>query len=1144
MAQASDAVWLPVLPSMKDFGPALIKGAGDEAEKAGSPVGKKFGAAIAVGVTAVVGTVAAAGGALYKVGAVFDDVADTIRVGTGASGKALDGLVASAKAVGSKVPADFAKIGPTVADLNTRLGLSGETLETVASQYLEAGRILGQDVDINATSAAFSAFGIAGKDVEGAMDSLFRVSQATGVGMNELAGIVQKSAPAMQNLGFSFEETAALAGTLDKAGLNTQQVMNSMSKGLVTLAKDGEKPQEAFKRTVSEIQGFIAAGDQAGAINLAAKVFGTKGATQFIGALQDGKVNLDNLVASAGMTDDTILGLGQETADFAEQWQLFKNRVLVWLEPLGSKVFGALGTAMGEVNGAVLAFGEAWKKNDGDITSSGLAGFFERLAPIIRNVFEGAKAALAPFVDMFMTAFSTLGPMFAPLIPQIVQLVSAFSPLGLIMKVLAPILPQIAGLVTTLGAALSGALAKVLPTIVAVVGQLVSTLSGSLAQVLPVITQMVGFLADWLGKVIPMFAGILAAVLPLVSALVGALLPVIANLVSAILPPLMDLLMQWADLVIPIVDMILGILVPAIQFLMPIVEFAFGVIAEVVKVALGIVIAILSGVVGFIKDTLVPVITWLWQNVVQPAFDGIGKVVTWVWENVISPAFNAIKWYIDNVLGPVINWLWTNVVQPAFDGIGKAVDWAWNNVILPAVSALKWYFDNVLGPVFTWLYETIIKPAWDGISSAITNVWNWLRDNVFSPIQTAIEKTIPDAFNTGKDAIGKAWNAIASIAKAPINFAVETILNNGILKAINTVRSWFGATDEWKIPWPPSDWNSFAVGGYTGPGGKYTPAGVVHAGEFVFTKEQVGAAGGPGAFYRLAAMLGNGYAAGGLVSPLDQWVLSQGYKGALHNGIDMAAPMGTPIHAPGDGVVSFAGWGFGGLGGNEMHIDHPNGLQTWLAHQSAFAVGQGAQVRQGQTVGYVGMTGLASGPHLHYMVLNGGWPNFVDPTPFLTGGGEAPGGGGGFTLFNPLAGLLDGFLKQITDKFPGAKLLVEIVSGAVRKVFDDGMSFVTGLITGSGDKKGAKGDATGPALLRDQGGVLPEGLSMVLNKTGSPEWVMTRGQLETLNGYVLGAQQGQSLAEALRGAKLVIADPHGDLANGFAAELHLAIERA
>ena len=1082
MAQASDAVWLPVLPSMKDFGPALIKGAGSEADKAGGSIGKKLGGAMVIGATAAVGAVSAAGAALYKVGAVFDDVADTIRVGTGASGKALDGLVDTAKKIGTRVPADFEKIGPTVADLNTRLGLSGDTLETVASQYLEAGRILGQDVDINATSAAFSAFGIAGADVEGAMDALFRTSQATGVGMNELAGIVQKSAPAMQTLGFSFEETAALAGTLDKAGLNTQQVMNSMSKGLVTLAKDGEKPQDAFKRTVGEIEGFIKAGDQAGAINLASKVFGTKGATQFIGALQDGKVNLDDLVASAGMTDDTILGLGQETADFAEQWQLFKNRVLVWLEPMGSKVFGAMGTAMAEVNGAVLAFGEAFKAADGDITSSGLAGFFEQLGYLtsqvwagltmdastrasfngqlsgfvafgagLRDVFDSVKAVAGPFFASLGAVFAGLAPVFASLGPQVLQLVMAFSPLGLIFKALTPVLPQIVGLVQTLGNALSGALASVLPVVTGLIGTLVGLLSGVFMQMMPIVTQLVEALASTIAQLFPVITRVIEAVVPLVTALISQLAPVIVNLVSSILPPVIDLFMQIVSAIAPLVEMILAILVPAIQFLMPIVQVAFNVIATVVKVALGVVIGILSGVVGFIKNVLVPVITWLWQNIVQPYFTAIGNVISWVWNNVISPAFSAISWYINNVLAPVIGWLWKTIIQPAFDGIGATIKWVWENVI---------------------------KPVFDFLADAIQN-------------------KIPDAFEKGKKFVEDIWKGIQDVVKAPIRFVVETVLNKGLIGAFNTVADFLhiGKIDPIGLP------QGFANGGYTGPGGKYQPAGIVHAGEFVFTKEQTRRAGVSN-LYAMARAL-TGYAAGGFVDPLRGGLaVTQGYN-RVHKGIDFAAAVGTPVYAANTGVVTWAGPGVqapGVWGGNEVHI-LGNGIETWYAHLSQIGVKLGELVKAGQQVALSGNTGISSGPHLHFGAFQGGWPNDIDPMAFLSGA-QADG-----KPFNPIAGIIDGLMGKFKEAFPGGGFVVDLVGGFAKNLLEKAADAVMNLVGGNSDKKGsAVGDV--PYLLRDQGGILPEGLSAVLNKTGSPEWVLNRSQIDTLDRALLSRGNG------------------------------------
>lgn len=357
--------YINLVPSMQGAESSIT----DQLVGAATTGGEGAGAAAAAGFgtkwkAGIAGLAAVAGGAalfrgLWDIADTFDEVEDTIRTGTGATGEALDSLVASAQNVGNTVPAEFSAVGTTVADLNTRLGLTGGTLETVASQYLEAGRILGQEVDIQSTTAAFNAFGIEGENVAGAMDTLFQVSQATGVGMNELASSVQANAPAVQALGFSFEETAALVGSLDKAGLNSTQVMSAMSRGLVNLAKDGEEPAEAFARVVDEIGGYIEAGDTAAAIDLAGEVFGTRGATQLVGAIESGTLALDDLVATAGLTGDTILGVGAETQDFAETWQIVKNNAMSALEPLATSIFQGIGDAAAAAMPYLQSFG-AW----------------------------------------------------------------------------------------------------------------------------------------------------------------------------------------------------------------------------------------------------------------------------------------------------------------------------------------------------------------------------------------------------------------------------------------------------------------------------------------------------------------------------------------------------------------------------------------------------------------------------------------------------------------------------------------------------------------------------------------------------------------------------------------------------------------
>jgi murein DD-endopeptidase MepM/ murein hydrolase activator NlpD len=119
----------------------------------------------------------------------------------------------------------------------------------------------------------------------------------------------------------------------------------------------------------------------------------------------------------------------------------------------------------------------------------------------------------------------------------------------------------------------------------------------------------------------------------------------------------------------------------------------------------------------------------------------------------------------------------------------------------------------------------------------------------------------------------------------------------------------------------------------------------------------------------------------GLIWPVSGPVTSPfGYRwGRLHAGIDIGVGYGTPIHAAASGTVVLAGW-TGGYG-NYTCLDHGGGLATCYAHQSSYAVSSGAQVSQGQVIGYVGNTGHSFGSHLHFEVRINGAP--VDPLGYL-----------------------------------------------------------------------------------------------------------------------------------------------------------------
>ncbi|MFM2301314.1 MAG: hypothetical protein RLZZ84_1050 [Pseudomonadota bacterium] len=154
-------------------------------------------------------------------------------------------------------------------------------------------------------------------------------------------------------------------------------------------------------------------------------------------------------------------------------------------------------------------------------------------------------------------------------------------------------------------------------------------------------------------------------------------------------------------------------------------------------------------------------------------------------------------------------------------------------------------------------------------------------------------------------------------------------------------------------------------------------AGLEHAGR---PKAQLLRWGRDGQFFEAAGM---GAQRTGLIMPVVGHITSNfgarrhpilGYT-RMHAGVDFGAAYGAPIYAVGDGIVVYSGW-HGGHG-NYVKLDHGGGFGTGYAHMSRIAAASGTRVRAGQVIGYVGSTGLSTGPHLHYELYRGGAP--VDP---------------------------------------------------------------------------------------------------------------------------------------------------------------------
>jgi phage-related minor tail protein len=786
---------------------------------------KKFGA--------VAGTAfLAAGAALYKVGATFDDVADTIRTGTGKTGAELDALVATAKNVGTQVPAEFGAIGESVAELNSRLGLSGPELEEVTAQVMELGN-MGQEVNLEAISGAMAAFGVESGQTSETLDQLFRVSQATGIPLSTLAASAEKGAPALKAFGFSAASSAGLIGSLDKAGLDADKMMGGLTKSLSKFSKDGKNAEQALFGSVVEIERFTAAGNDAAAIDAASKLFGTKGAAQFVDAVKAGTFSVDDFVHATGAGTDTIRGAGEDTRDFAEQWELFKNKTLVAIEPIAKRVFDALGKGMEWISNNGLPALEKMGKfvSDNKVT-------FGALAAILTT-------AVIPSLTLYGVAQAKAAG--TAIVGGLQKIVSAWKVMGTALKSAA----------TSQWLFNSAILANPITWIV-------------VALVAVGVALWAFFTKTETGRKLwdKIWNGIKSAVSGVVNWFKDTAWPALKTAFEAIGNAAMWL---WNNAIKPAWN---GI------------KAAIGVAWNIIKGYFSVWQTVFKAVGA--------VVMWLWNNVIKPAWNGIKLAIGVAW-NIIKGYFAAWKAAF-NVVGDVVMWLWNTIIKPAWEGIKAAISVA-VDIIGGVLGKIKEHFqlvadkagevkdwivdkwDAVVG-FFTGVKDKIASAAsgmWDGIKDAFRGVINWVIRawNSLSftiPSVTVFGKTIGGATlsvpklqelasggTVGRDKNGRLWGPGTGTSDSILGIDAATGLPSALVsngEGVVTERSMLsGGADvvaALNAGWVPSSDFLSALTGI----GRHADGGVVG---------DAGASGG-------------GYGLTSTGDPFPQWVVDLGAK--------------------------------------------------------------------------------------------------------------------------------------------------------------------------------------------------------------------------------------------------------------------------
>lgn len=385
MARGKSTITVKLLGDNRDLSRAL----GESERRIGS-FAKKAGAGLAVAGVA-------AGAGLAALGTSLDSQLDKIRIGTGATDEQLAGLEASFKRVATAVPTSFDNAGTAIADLNTRLGLTGPALEERSAQFLELSRLTDTDLSTNISdiTRVFGDWEIATDSQASTLDQIFRASQASGLGIDRLStSVVQFGAP-LRNLGFGFEDSLALLAQFDKAGVNTEAVFSGLKIGVGKLAKDGEAVPETFRRIVGEI---TALGPGTEATSLAIDLFGQRAGPDLADAIAGGKFEIGEMLAAITGGSDTIMQAAADTESWTEKWTKFKNRALIRIAPLAEKAFDTIGRAFDKLEPHFERFAE-WLEEKIPPMVAAISAWFQRNWPTIRRVVKTA-------IDGIVAAFN------------------------------------------------------------------------------------------------------------------------------------------------------------------------------------------------------------------------------------------------------------------------------------------------------------------------------------------------------------------------------------------------------------------------------------------------------------------------------------------------------------------------------------------------------------------------------------------------------------------------------------------------------------------------------------------------------------------------------------------------------------------
>lgn len=361
----------------------------------------------------------------------WDGGVDAIRVGTGATGAELKKLEESMKRVGRNVTQPLNEVGQVMADLATRTGLTGRPLEKLTTQVLNLARITGGDAQASVAGITrlFGDWGIKTNQMTPTLDKLFRVSQATGIGIQELSELMVQFGSPLRNLGLDFETSAAMFSKFEQEGVNIQTVMPGLKMALKNFAAAGREPSVALQETFEAMKN---AKSESELMTIAFETFGARAGPDLAAAVREGRFEFGSLIDTMNNGSDTIAKATADTTDLEDRMAMWRNTIVGMVGPIGewmSVLMGAVATIGPALFGLGIIMDSTvgkWVASFARMVGSAVAATAQHVAAVARQVAAWALLgvqALAHAAKVALAWLIALGPI-AIVVAAVIALVA------------------------------------------------------------------------------------------------------------------------------------------------------------------------------------------------------------------------------------------------------------------------------------------------------------------------------------------------------------------------------------------------------------------------------------------------------------------------------------------------------------------------------------------------------------------------------------------------------------------------------------------------------------------------------------------------------------------------------------------------